>query len=125
MALRRAGPPLRPASQNANSGRLAGFRGGVTKMANHPNRKIAYPDRYWADSLRARGLDARLLWEMRGPSDTQIAWLSCYIIYGQLDEDQRRPLRGMAIIETMSDGGVVPFAEPHLAGDVVPLAEPN
>lgn len=36
------------------------------------------PNRILRDQLRAKDHDVELLWEMRGPKDTAVAWLSCY-----------------------------------------------
>ena len=45
------------------------------------------------DALRDRGIGCRLLWEIPGPKNTAIAWLTCY-----------RVEAGVVIVETY-DGG--------------------
>lgn len=49
-------------------------------MINHPNRKKVYPNTVLADRARAADFHCRLMWEIPGPKDSQIAWLSCYQI---------------------------------------------
>lgn len=63
-------------------------------MANHPNRKKVWPSYVLADAAREAGADARLMWEIPGPKDTAIAWISCYAI-GQ----------SICIVETFMSGG--------------------
>jgi hypothetical protein len=71
-------------------------------MVNHPNRKRVEPSRIVRDVARAALLKlgepptqaVRLAWEIPGPKDTEIAWLSCYFIGA-----------GICIVETFRDGG--------------------
>lgn len=39
-----------------------------------------YPSHVLTDALRDKNVTAQLMWEIPGPKDTQIAWLSCYLI---------------------------------------------
>lgn len=59
-----------------------------------PNRQKTYPDHTLADAARAAGARVILAWEMPGSANTQIAWLSCYMIND-----------GLCIVETFRDGG--------------------
>ena len=56
--------------------------------------KLTYPDHTLQNTLREREINCVLMWEMRGPRDTSIAWLSCYQVANSI-----------VIIETFSDGG--------------------
>jgi hypothetical protein len=42
------------------------------------------PDTTLQEKLREQGVSCRLQWEMRGPKDTLVAWLSCYLVNGYL-----------------------------------------
>jgi hypothetical protein len=53
---------------------------------------MTIPNHTWANEQRAAGKIARLLWEIPGPKDTEIAWLSCYA-FGT----------NVAIVETFKD----------------------
>lgn len=59
-------------------------------MKTEPNHKLR-------DMLRDMGSHVDLLWEVTGPPDTRIAWLSCYQI-----EDGKQ--RAIIIVETFKDG---------------------
>lgn len=39
-----------------------------------------YPNRVLEDELRKRGIHVMLFWEIPGPKNTAIAWISCYIV---------------------------------------------
>ena len=43
-----------------------------------------YPSHVLADALRERGLDCRLMWEIPGPKNTEVAWLSCYLVQSDI-----------------------------------------
>lgn len=49
-------------------------------MINHPNRKKTYPNNLLADACRKAGAHVQLMWEIPGPKNTMVAWLSCYQI---------------------------------------------
>ena len=75
-------------------------------MANHTNKtqesnhmsKI-YPYNY-GEELRAAGLhDFRLMWEIKGPRDTDIAWITCWVVR---ESDHNVCVH---IIETFKSGG--------------------
>ena len=55
-----------------------------------------YPDNVYAKMMRDEGKNVRLMWEMKGPPHTDVAWLSCYIINGWLE-----------IVETFKSGGFI------------------
>lgn len=52
-----------------------------------------YPSSELSDLCREAGADTRLMWEIPGPKDTLIAWLSCYSIGDSL-----------CIVQTFKDG---------------------
>lgn len=41
-----------------------------------------YPDTTLQGLLTARGLTVRCMWEIPGPKDTQIAWITAYAVNG-------------------------------------------
>jgi hypothetical protein len=53
-----------------------------------------YPNRTLETALRNRSIPYRLLWEIKGPPNTQIAWLTAYAIG-----------KGVCILQTFVDGG--------------------
>jgi hypothetical protein len=53
----------------------------------------SYPNTDIQRAIRANGDECRLLWEILGPKDTQIAWLSCYAA-----------AKGTFIVRTYKDG---------------------
>jgi hypothetical protein len=53
-----------------------------------------YPDHTLEKALRERGIQVRVLWEMKGPKNTLIDWLVGYAIAGQI-----------CIVETFKSGG--------------------
>jgi hypothetical protein len=53
-----------------------------------------YPDHTLENELRERGIWAKCLWEMRGPKDTDIAWMVAYAIAGSV-----------VIVQTYKSGG--------------------
>lgn len=48
---------------------------------NKPKEKT-YPNTELQGILTKNGFDCRTLWEMKGPPNTAIAWLSCYVVNG-------------------------------------------
>ena len=52
-----------------------------------------YPSTVLQDRLRDAGVDCRCMWEIPGPKDTAIAWLSCYLVG-----------KGVVIVQTFKDG---------------------
>lgn len=44
----------------------------------------SYPSHTFARLAREAGFEPRLFWEIKGPKDTAIAWLSCYVIKGRV-----------------------------------------
>lgn len=63
-------------------------------MINHPNRGRIHPDSTIADRCREAGARVRLVWEERGPKNTGVAFLTCYLINDTL-----------CIVSTFSRGG--------------------
>lgn len=66
-------------------------------MPNAKTRTAQYADRTLENALRERThnrVNVALMWEMRGPENTGVAWLSCFIVNGTL-----------LIVETFKDGG--------------------
>jgi len=66
-------------------------------MVNHPNRKkkrAVFPDLTLQNAAAAADVSCKLLWEITGPSLTNVAHLSCYAL-GQ----------SLVIVETFIDGG--------------------
>lgn len=60
-----------------------------------PSKKEkTYPSHVLAEALRANNIGVCLLWEIPGPRDTEIAWLSCYQVSMQI-----------CIVETFHDCG--------------------
>lgn len=53
-----------------------------------------YPSHVLADACRAAGATVHLLWEVRGPRETAVAWMSCYQIG-----------RSTCIVQTYSGNG--------------------
>ena len=39
-----------------------------------------YPDRTFENAMRAKGYLPKLLWEEKGPKDTDVAWMSAYFL---------------------------------------------
>lgn len=63
-------------------------------MANHPNRATRiHPNTTLPDELRSSGVDCQIMWEIPGPKDTLIAWLSCYQVG-----------KSVCIVQTFKDG---------------------
>lgn len=62
-------------------------------MVNHPNRKKTYPDTTFEGIARKAGANVRVLWEMKGPENTLIAWMVGYQVNG-----------GVAFVQTYKDG---------------------
>jgi hypothetical protein len=72
--------------------------------------KKTYPDSTLADACRARGANVALMWEMKGPETTGVAWLSCYVIDA-----------GVCIVQSYKGGGwdaYTPCGSP-LASDAI------
>lgn len=61
-----------------------------------------YPDRFLQNALREKDLEARLMWDMKGPKDTSIAWVSCYVVN-----------RSLVLVETFEGGGWEAFTPPQ------------
>lgn len=55
-----------------------------------------HPDSTLEDGLRERGVIVRVMWEMKGPKDTQIAWLQLLGVGSKCR---------LFIVETYKDGG--------------------
>lgn len=70
-----------------------------------------YPSRILEDKLRERGLEPRLMWEMRGPKDTGIKWISCYFLE-----------KNLILVETFDGGGWNAFT-PDLTNNVEATVE--
>jgi hypothetical protein len=47
-------------------------------------RPKVYPDTTLQRELEKAGLPAKLLWEIPGPKDTDVAWMSCYGVHGSV-----------------------------------------
>ncbi len=43
-----------------------------------------YPSDVLVNQLRAAGHRVGLMWEIKGPKDTMIAWISCYLVNGDM-----------------------------------------
>lgn len=84
----------------------SGIRGKERLMANHPNRKKVYADTTFQNAARAAGATVRCLWEIPGPKDTEIAWITFYQIN-----------QSCCIVETFKDGGWNAFT-PNTSIDV-------
>lgn len=56
-------------------------------------KKHVFPNNECADYLRGCGADVKIIWEIKGPPKTDVAWLSCYLVNGTT-----------IIVETFSDG---------------------
>lgn len=39
-----------------------------------------YPNKTLQSRLRDRDVECRLMWEIKGPKDTDVSWLSCYLV---------------------------------------------
>ena len=52
-----------------------------------------YPDTTFEKIARKAGASVTLLWEMRGPKDTSVAWMTCYLVNGM-----------PAIVQTYGEG---------------------
>lgn len=52
-----------------------------------------YPNTTLEKALRERGVPIRLMWEVPGPKDTMVAWLSCYLVNARV-----------VIVQTYKDG---------------------
>jgi hypothetical protein len=66
-------------------------------LVSHPNRRV-YPNTMLVDECRKHGVDLSLAWEIPGPKNTGVVWLSCYGVVGRAG-----PL--LVIVETFRDGG--------------------
>jgi hypothetical protein len=66
--------------------------------------KKTYPDRALETRLRERGATVLCLWELRGPKNTSVAWITCYSVHAP---DGR--YSGIIIVETFKDGGWLDF----------------
>lgn len=74
-----------------------------------------HPDSTLADRCRAAGVRVRLLWEIPGPENTQIAWLSCYAVGPS-----------MCIVETFAKGGwnvMTPIMESNMDAAVTDVMD--
>jgi len=74
-------------------GRLAGSLGRSNEVVTHPNRGKVYPNTLLAERCREAGATVRLVWEERGPKNSNVAFLTCYLINQTL-----------CIVATYSDG---------------------
>lgn len=45
-----------------------------------PKPEKIYPSHVLEDELRKRGIPFRCMWEMKGPPDTFIEWIVCYLV---------------------------------------------
>lgn len=52
------------------------------------------PSDIFATELRQRGIDYQVFWEIKGPKNTSIAWITCY-----------RVLSGIVLVQTFDHGG--------------------
>ena len=43
-----------------------------------------YPDNQLIDHLRAAGLHPHCMWQVKGPKDTSVAWMECWMCSGQV-----------------------------------------
>lgn len=76
-------------------------------MINHPNRsKRGYPNSVLADACRKAGAHVGLMWEVPGPKNTAIEWMSCYQIG-----------KSVCIVQTYKEGGWNAFT-PHPGNDI-------
>jgi hypothetical protein len=72
-----------------------------------------YPSRVLVDEIRKRDIPCRLMWEIKGPKDTQIAWITCYLIQrtivhvltytGKNGWDALTPCQSLKIDETVQE----------------------
>lgn len=62
-----------------------------------------YPDSTLVDRCRTAGTVVTLLWEIEGPANTNVAWLSCYLVNGL-----------PVIVETFKVGGWMEFTTSNL-----------
>lgn len=63
-------------------------------FAEHQAKPGRYPDHTLEDAVRAAGARVVVLWEIRGPRNTQIAWQTCMLVNG-----------GLCIVQTFKGGG--------------------
>jgi hypothetical protein len=66
--------------------------------------KSDYPDRTLETRVREAGARVAVMWQMRGPKDTGVAWLECFQIGERGD---------LVIVETFKHGGWNAFSAPH------------
>lgn len=74
-------------------------------MTNHPNR-ATYPDHTLEDRCREAGAQVMVLWEIKGPKDTDIAWMTCYAIS-----------KGICVVQTFRQGGWAALTD-NPSGDI-------
>lgn len=53
-------------------------------MINHPNRKKTYPDTMLQRLVREAGYQMNPVWEIPGPKNTRVAWLTGYNLNGRM-----------------------------------------
>lgn len=59
---------------------------------------MIYPDHTLEDALRNHGADVGCLWELRGPKNTDVAWIVCYGVRGL-------GCGSVVLVETYKSGG--------------------
>ena len=55
---------------------------------------MTFPNQVFEVAARKTGVIVKLLWEIKGPKDTDIAWMSAYAVNGRV-----------AIVQTYKSGG--------------------
>lgn len=65
-----------------------------------------YPSHVFEDELRKRGIDYRVMWEQRGPKNTGVSWMTCYLVG-----------RSVALVQTYRQGGWEVYT-PHHENDI-------
>lgn len=78
-------------------------------MINHPNRskrERVYPNNVLAEACRKAGANVQLMWEVPGPKNTMIEWMSCYQIG-----------KSVCIVQTFKEHGWNAFT-PHPHNDI-------
>lgn len=49
-----------------------------------PNKDHTYPSHVLEEEIRKRGYPIRCMWEMKGPPNTRIIWVVCYLCEGTI-----------------------------------------
>jgi hypothetical protein len=76
-----------------------------------------YPDNTLAQALRKRGYAVHINWEIKGPKDTQIAWMT-HLLANNGNGDW-----GTFIVQTFKDGGWDVYTHPTHTNEVEATVE--